>query len=694
VALSGTNASSFTLSATSMPSIATAGNATFTVGPNHGLTHGSYIATVTVSGGSDITARSFTVTFTVNDPGVPTLDAPIGLAIAGMVLMWDQVEGASGYQVYAGDNPIGNTTGAAATSFNLAAANPALTPGSTYQLSVRALGVTGVSNDSERSGQIPIEIQIPALTGTVTLSNMAPVVGNVLTATFTGNGTGAATWVWLRNGNVINGASGTTYTVVAADLGYTISARVSFADQTGSITSNPTAAVGLPTLTGTVTIDNTSPIVGDTLTALFTGNGTGTATWVWLRGDTVINGASGTTYTVVTADIGYTISARVSFANQTGSITSDPTAAVQPQVLTGNVTISNISPVVGDTLTALFTGNGTGTATWTWLRNGNVINGASGTTYPVVAADLGYTISARVSFANQIGSITSDPTAAVQLPALTGTVTISNMTPVVGDTLTATITDHNGTGAATWTWLRNGNEIAGASGNTYTVVAADLGQAISATVSFADQTGNRTGGPTAAVQLPALTGTVTIDNMSPMEGDTLTATFAGNGTGTATWVWMRNGTVIDGATTNVYTVTAADVDHAISVTVGFADQVGNRTAGPTAPVTAAPNVGDGNFTISLTPGITTSADIHIPAVSLGSTEAPPTITLLNPERFSNISWSMGANPIPETAISNNGATLTLGADVHNNRIATHRVTVEVVIGGVIHSRVIVFEVTL
>ena len=71
VALSGDNPGSFTLSTTSVGSIAvddTAVNA-FTVVPNTGLAAGTYTATVTVSGGNGITAN-FNVSFTVN-PAIP-----------------------------------------------------------------------------------------------------------------------------------------------------------------------------------------------------------------------------------------------------------------------------------------------------------------------------------------------------------------------------------------------------------------------------------------------------------------------------------------------------------------------------------------------------------------------------------------------------------------------------------------------
>jgi quinol monooxygenase YgiN len=83
--LSGTNAGSFTLSTTTIPSIAVDGDAAFTVVPNTGLVAGTYTATVTVSGGNGITA-SFDVNFTVNalvNAATPSITGqPVGATYA------------------------------------------------------------------------------------------------------------------------------------------------------------------------------------------------------------------------------------------------------------------------------------------------------------------------------------------------------------------------------------------------------------------------------------------------------------------------------------------------------------------------------------------------------------------------------------------------------------------------------------
>ena len=58
------------------------------------------------------------------------------------------------------------------------------------------------------------------------------------------------------------------------------------------------------------------------------------------------------------------------------------------------------------------------------------------------------------------------------------------------------------------------------------------------------------------------TGSVAIDNMTPNEGDTLTAsnTLAdADGLGAITYQWQRDGVDIVGATANTYTTVQADV---------------------------------------------------------------------------------------------------------------------------------------
>ena len=331
---------------------------------------------------------------------------------------------------------------------------------------------------------------------------------------------------WVRsdgNGDTdIPGGNGSSYTLTEADEGRTIEVKVSFTDDRGhaeSLTSDPTGAVeakpnssatGLPTISGRAR-------VGETLTADTSGidddDGLDTAafSYQWLRGDAEIAGETGETYALAAEDQGRTIKVKVSFTDDRGhqeTRTSDPTGAVEakPNTLaTGAPTVSGRARV-GETLTADVSGiddddqMDNAAFSYLWLRGDAEIAGATGKTYTLVEADEGHTIKVKVSFTDGAGhqeSLTSDPTGAVEAKPnarATGLPTIGGEARV-GETLTADtlgINDDDGLDNAVFAyqWLRGDAEIAGATGDTYTLVEADEGQAIKVTVFFTDEAGH------------------------------------------------------------------------------------------------------------------------------------------------------------------------------------------------------------
>ena len=292
-----------------------------------------------------------------------------------------------------------------------------------------------------------------AATGAPMISGTAQV-GETLTAATSGiadsDGLTSPPYVyrWIRvNGTEadISGATSSTYTLVAADLGKTIKVRVSFTDDAGNpetLTSTATSAVAAKPntpATGAPTISGTAQ-VGETLTAATSGiadsDGLGTPgyTYQWIRvGSTEsdISGATSSTYTLVAADQGKTIKVKVSFSDDasnsetlTSAATSAVTAAAANNPATGAPTISGTAQV-GETLTAATSGimdaDGLTSPAYTyqWIRvNGTEadISGATSSTYTLVAADLGKTIKVTVSFTDDGSNpetLTSTATATV-----------------------------------------------------------------------------------------------------------------------------------------------------------------------------------------------------------------------------------------------------------------------------------------
>ena len=233
-------------------------------------------------------------------------------------------------------------------------------------------------------------------------------------------------------------------------------------------------------------------------------------------------GSADTGYTDKSAKSGVEYEYRVSARTEDGlgEASEWVSASPEPQPnspATGAPTISGAAQV-GETLKADTSGiadeDGLENVTFSyqWLADDTAIQGATNADYTLVEADEGKAIKVQVSFADDAGhneTLTSAATYAVSAkpnsPA-TGAPTISG-TAQVGETLTADtsrIADADGLSNVQYEhqWLADDAAIAGATGFTYTPVAADEGKVIKVQVSFTDDEGNEeslTSGATAAV---------------------------------------------------------------------------------------------------------------------------------------------------------------------------------------------------
>ena len=323
----------------------------------------------------------------------------------------------------------------------------------------------------------------------------------------------------------------------------------SFSDQDVENNTPPpanTPATGAPTITGTAQ-------VGKTLTAstsdIDDADGLDNVgySYQWLANGADIAGATSSSYTLVDADKGKTIQVKVSFRddkNNPETLTSAAMAAVEPKPnspATGAPTITG-TVRVGETLTAetsaIADADGMSGAVfiYQWLADDADIAGATSDTYTLVDPDLEKAVKVRVIFtdnADNEETLTSEATAAVaprpNSPA-TGAPSISG-TAQVGETLTVDTTDiddADGMSGAVFSyqWLANGTDVAGATSDTYTLVADDVGKAIKVKVSFRDDRNHQeslTSAATAAVTAAAddsavWSATLTVGSIADFRG--------------------------------------------------------------------------------------------------------------------------------------------------------------------------------
>lgn len=181
---------------------------------------------------------------------------------------------------------------------------------------------------------------------------------------------------------------------------------------------------------------------GSTLTVsdlgTWTGIGTITYAYQW-KSDGANVGTNSNTYVTVSGDIGKVITCDVTGTDSTPTsatatsngigVTPVPLINTQAPSITG-------SPIVGSTLTrvaGVWTGTGTVSLTYQWLRDGSNISGATGTSYALQAADEGHAISVRETANDGVNSPDTEDSASITCQASGGALPLSYFLPDATD---------------------------------------------------------------------------------------------------------------------------------------------------------------------------------------------------------------------------------------------------------------------
>ena len=313
-------------------------------------------------------------------------------------------------------------------------------------IAVGGMAIAGVAPAVTEQGSPPVNAGVPTISGEVRQ-------GDTLTVK-PGNWSGATPitithqWQQCDSGGTgctaISGATGTTYVLVAGDVGKTIRVLESAQNADGSAQafSAPTAVVAPPNSAPANTAQpNPSGTAqdGQTIT-VDTGTWTGTApityTYQWQRCTpgtgtcTSINGATTSSYLLVTADVGFQMRSQVTATNTVGS-SSVFSNLTQTVIAKGTAPANTGVPLivgdatVGKSLTG-FVGQWSGASgfAYQWMRcnsNGSscaAIANATTVAYTLVSADGNQTVRFKVTATNTSGS-TDALSSAVHVTPLT-----------------------------------------------------------------------------------------------------------------------------------------------------------------------------------------------------------------------------------------------------------------------------------
>jgi hypothetical protein len=320
----------------------------------------------------------------------------------------------------------------------------------------------------------------------------------------------------------IDGATGRAYVAAVEDTNRALVVRVTAFSpgRSASAVSLPTGAIApqpLPTVVADITISGT-PARQNMLRAVMPvwNESPTTFTYQWLRCDTTgaqcvpIAGATTAGYVLAKADEGATIRVRQTGTNTagTGTTTSAPTGVVVPVVPAASAppAVSGTA-VVGTTVSATrgtWATSPDTTYAYAWARcdaagaGCTMIAGANASTYFVVAADVGATLRAVVTARNADASVSStsapsarvkpQPPAAKPIPVLSGTAAVGQTVTVT----TGTWTDATSTTTTFWRCGATCTAIVTGAAHSYTLLNADAGMRIRASVTAVGPGGTTT----------------------------------------------------------------------------------------------------------------------------------------------------------------------------------------------------------
>ena len=489
---------------------------------------------------------------------------------------------------------------------------------------------------SKASGKIaagpPVNVGSPAISGSLR-------EGATLTASpgaWVGTPPFSYAYQWVRCGVLgggcepISGATQSTYSLGAADVASTIAVRVTTGNAQGAATAeSPETNPILALLPENTLAPSISGLLQDgQLLTVATGTWTGTQpisfSYQWqicnpLGGScSNITGATGETLSLSPADIGSTLQVIVKATNSAGTTTiTTPITGLITGLLPKNTALPSISGLLQEGgLLSVASGTWTGsqpiTYTYQWQLCNSLgqscsnITGATGETLGLLAADIGSTVDVIVTATNAAGA-TSVTTPASEL--ISGLLPKNTVLPSIsgllqeGALLSATSGSWSGTEPITYTYqwqLCNElggscSNITGATGETLSLTAGDIGSTLQVIVKATNTTGTTTATtPITGLITGLLPKNTALPSVSGLlqEGGLLSVasgTWTGTQPITYTYQWQlcnsagQSCSNITGATGETLSLSPADIGSTLQVIVKATNATGSTTA--TTPIT-------------------------------------------------------------------------------------------------------------
>ena len=552
-----------------------------TTGATNMVAAGIYTVTMRTTEGCELTSAPFTVQALGSDLFVTASETSI--CAGEHTTLYANQNGWVGNVTYAWNDPTNSTS----TTVDV---QPATT--TTYTVTATVNSTSGNAGSCTAVGSVTIIVHdLPAQ---VTVTPTADTVCEGEQVTFRADGNAVA-YIWYENGVEIPGENQASLTVNFPTEGaYTYAAKAINIEGCISAVASDPVTITVNSAPDAVVISGQTTICNGGHTTLYANITPNTnATYKWFKDGVEITTTTGYFLTVDSAG-----SYKVEATTNGCTTVSDPVVVTVQETPQLQLTATEDTICVGGT--TVITAQATGWNVYNVNHNWN--NGFQGTSYTFVANTPGSftftdTASQIVSGCKANASYTIVVNAAPSAPMLT----VTNSVLCEGAMVTVTDTNtYTLAGVPTYTWYRNGVEVAGVTGATLTDYPAVEDNDVT-TYNYTAIVTFPASGCTSPVSVAA---TVTV-NPEPnvvvnMAGNAVNGRICEGGTVTLTaavypvsatyqYQWMLNGVEIPGETNATLTVSPLANDNAYNYSVIVRSAPGCETIAHAAPLTVEPN---------------------------------------------------------------------------------------------------------
>ena len=414
---------------------------------------------------------------------------------------------------------------------------------SAAQAGVYRVEVSGACNRVTNSATLTLHLPTTA----TPLTDATACVGDAVSFTTTGQGTGSFNYAWRRDGVLLSGATNPVLNISSITVSNAGLYTVEVTGLCNSVTNSATLTVREPTTA--TPFENLSLCSGTPAWFSTVASGSGPFTYVWSRNNVLLSGETNATLNIASVSVAHAGIYRVEVSGACNRVTNGATLTVhQPTTATALV---SATVCVGDAVSFATAGQGTGPFAHVWRRDGVLLAGATNAVLNISSVGLTNTGIYTVEVFGLCNSVTNSATLTVR--ELTTATPFENLSLCSG-TPAWFSTVASGSGPFTYAWSRDNALLAGETNATLNIESVSAAHAGVYRVEVSGSCNRVTNSATLAVQQP--TTALSMIDATVCVGGAVSFATAGQGTGPFTYLWRRDGVLLAGETNAVLNLSA------------------------------------------------------------------------------------------------------------------------------------------